>query len=104
MILHHNKELLEEAIRAAALKLSLPVEYVEKDYWVTYALKNLANSNLANDIVFKGGTSLSKAYGLISRFSCSAQKLYAKTLLGYSNKEITKAVQEGALIEVENNG
>lgn len=69
MLLHENKDALEQAIRATALSLSLPIEYIEKDYWVTYALKNLALSNIGEDIVFKGGTSLSKAYNLISRFS-----------------------------------
>ena len=69
MLLHKDEGALEEAIRATAISLSLPVEYVEKDYWVTFALKTLALSNIGDEIVFKGGTSLSKAYRLISRFS-----------------------------------
>jgi len=69
VLLHKDKEALEQAIRATAKHLSLPIEYVEKDYWVTYALKALALSDISDDIVFKGGTSLSKAYNLISRFS-----------------------------------
>ena len=69
MLLHHSQNKLEEAIRATAQSLSLPVTYVEKDYWVTLALKVLAHSSIKEDIVFKGGTSLSKAYKLISRFS-----------------------------------
>jgi|TARA_B110000967_G_scaffold8973_1_gene8972 hypothetical protein len=69
VLLHKDKEALEEAIRATAQHLSLPIEYVEKDYWVTYALKELASSSIGEHIVFKGGTSLSKAYSLISRFS-----------------------------------
>ena len=69
MLLHKDEGALEEAIRATANSLSLPIEYVEKDYWVTFALKTLALSNMGDEIVFKGGTSLSKAYNLISRFS-----------------------------------
>ncbi len=69
MLLHQNVEALEEAIRATANHFSLPVEYVEKDYWVTFALKKLADSSFRDYIVFKGGTSLSKAYRMISRFS-----------------------------------
>ncbi|WP_257174329.1 nucleotidyl transferase AbiEii/AbiGii toxin family protein [Colwellia sp. M166] len=69
MLLHEDKKALEEAIRATAKHLSLPIEYVEKDYWVTYALKELASSDICDEIVFKGGTSLSKAYSMISRFS-----------------------------------
>ncbi len=69
MKLHEDEKALEEAIRATANHLSLPITYVEKDYWVTKALKELAFSNVGEDIVFKGGTSLSKAYDLIARFS-----------------------------------
>ena len=69
MLLHSDQVALQEAIRAAAKHLTLPIEYVEKDYWVTYALKALSESDISEDIVFKGGTSLSKAYSMISRFS-----------------------------------
>lgn len=69
MHLHTDRGIFEDAIRATAQYLSLPTSYVEKDYWVTMALKALANSDISDTIVFKGGTSLSKAYGLISRFS-----------------------------------
>lgn len=41
---------------------------VEKDYWITLILRGLVK-NFGNLIVFKGGTSLSKAYKLIDRFS-----------------------------------
>lgn len=69
MELHNERGTFEEAIRATAQHLSLPMSYVEKDYWVTLALKALASSDIGESIVFKGGTSLSKAYGLIYRFS-----------------------------------
>jgi len=69
MRLHNDLKVLEEAIRATAVHFSLPVTYIEKDYWVTRALKALADSAISDEIVFKGGTSLSKAYKLISRFS-----------------------------------
>jgi len=43
---------------------------VEKDYWVTWVLKRLfEDTELGSSLTFKGGTSLSKAYGLINRFS-----------------------------------
>ena len=41
---------------------------VEKDYWVTEALRAIA-ATYGDGVVFKGGTSLSKAWGLIHRFS-----------------------------------
>ncbi len=43
---------------------------VEKDFWVSFTLQMLfSHSKLANILVFKGGTSLSKAFGIIKRFS-----------------------------------
>lgn len=61
MRLHNDLKVLEEAIRATAVHFSLPVTYIEKDYWVTRALKALAGSAINEEVVFKGGTSLSKA-------------------------------------------
>jgi hypothetical protein len=49
--------------------MDIPAIYVEKDYWMTYALYILFNDPIGKDIIFKGGTSLSKCYQLIDRFS-----------------------------------
>ncbi|WP_439234879.1 nucleotidyl transferase AbiEii/AbiGii toxin family protein [Lonepinella koalarum] len=69
MKLHENPELFQQAIRYTADSLKILPIYVEKDYWVTYALWVLFSSEVAAKIVFKGGTSLAKCYGLIDRFS-----------------------------------
>lgn len=69
MNLHINKKLFKEAILAASQHFNIREVYIEKDYWVTYILHNLANSSLKEKVVFKGGTSLSKVYRLIDRFS-----------------------------------
>ncbi len=69
MTLHTDKELFKELIDATAKDLNLPSLYIEKDYWVTYILKNLSNSEYSDIAIFKGGTSLSKAYKIIDRFS-----------------------------------
>ena len=42
---------------------------IEKDFWVCWALAVLFRSPFANSLVFKGGTSLSKVFGAIDRFS-----------------------------------
>ena len=42
---------------------------IEKDYYVTEALRAIALSNTNDIIIFKGGTSLSKGWNLIQRFS-----------------------------------
>ena len=54
---------------ASALK-SMPVEVVEKDFWVCWVLSRLFRApDMSRKILFKGGTSLSKVFGLIERFS-----------------------------------
>lgn len=54
-----------------AVRLGTPLRNVEKDFWVCFVLDLLFNGRAANEprLLFKGGTSLSKAYDLISRFS-----------------------------------
>ena len=69
MNLHQNKEAFAELIEATGKTLGMRQIYVEKDYWMTMALKFLSESSYVEDVVFKGGTSLSKAYQLIQRFS-----------------------------------
>jgi len=69
MRLHEDTDAFAELIANAAETIGLPQVYVEKDYWVTRALKSLSESPYAGQTIFKGGTSLSKAYKLIHRFS-----------------------------------
>ncbi|MDR0932687.1 MAG: nucleotidyl transferase AbiEii/AbiGii toxin family protein [Victivallales bacterium] len=54
----------------AAAQLRIPVEMVEKDFWVCWTLKKLFDDReLSKKLRFKGGTSLSKVFHLIHRFS-----------------------------------
>lgn len=69
MTLHRNPDLFRNAILLTAAAQGLSQGLIEKDYWVTWVLRNLADSSLASEVVFKGGTSLSKAYRLVDRFS-----------------------------------
>lgn len=70
MKLHEYKEPFENAIRAASDYYKIAEVFIEKDYWVTYALKQIFNNPNSKEIaVFKGGTSLSKCHKLIDRFS-----------------------------------
>ncbi len=69
MRLHENIALYKDAIRFTAQEMKLRPEYVEKDYWVTFALFTIFNNEIGKDTVFKGGTSLSKCYQMIDRFS-----------------------------------
>lgn len=67
MFLHNDRELFSEVIYSTAAALEMPVAIVEKDYYVTMILKQLAEN--VPECVFKGGTSLSKCFHVINRFS-----------------------------------
>lgn len=69
MRLHEDKAVFKDAVSITAQRLGLPEIYVEKDYWVTFALHRIFTSPLADSTVFKGGTALAKCFSLISRFS-----------------------------------
>ena len=61
MKLHTSHELFQDAIVATAQYLGISEIYVEKDYWVSYALKQIFTDKITKELaVFKGGTSLSK--------------------------------------------
>ena len=68
MTFHNDKEFVD-AIDAASQHFNINSVLIEKDYWVCYVLKNLSQSEYMNKVVFKGGTSLSKAFNCIERFS-----------------------------------
>ncbi len=58
-----------DALNAAANTSGLLPHLLEKDIWVVWSLRHLFAGPYAEHLVFKGGTSLSKAYGVIRRFS-----------------------------------
>jgi predicted nucleotidyltransferase component of viral defense system len=76
-----------ELITLVSKNKNLPVISVEKDYWVTFLLRELVNSKFNEEIVFKGGTCLSKAWKLIDRFSEDIDLLLIET-------EITKSTTQ----------
>ena len=63
----HNHPQFAELMRIVAQEKSIDPALVEKDYWIMHCLYGLQKLGLTFQL--KGGTSLSKAYGLISRFS-----------------------------------
>ncbi len=59
-----------EVFQAVSVSMGLRPEIIEKDFWVCFMLKHLFHEcKYAGAFVFKGGTSLSKAYSVIERFS-----------------------------------
>lgn len=105
MKLHLTND-FKDAIFAASEHFKIREAYIEKDYWVTYVLKNLSHSIFKEKVVFKGGTSLSKAYKCIERFSEDIDlAILGDEDLGDSKrktlmKDIEKSISQGlSLIE-----
>ena len=74
MRIHENKQLFADAINAASRPkneggLGIKSIFIEKDYWICRSLKLMTEGDKDGKAVFKGGTSLSKAYGIGARFS-----------------------------------
>ena len=108
MILHQNNKLFSETLKYASQFLNIKLEFIEKDYWITLVLNRLASSEYSNEAVFKGGTSLSKGYNIIERFSEDVDIAIMninnksgneiKTMIRNIEKEISKE-----LIEIQDN-
>ena len=95
----------------AGINRGLPVEAIEKDWWITMALKALFGASFAENMVFKGGTSLSKGWNIIERFSEDIDLAIDRTLFGfggeltkkqikYLRKESAKYIRETVLTEL----
>jgi hypothetical protein len=92
MKLHQNAKLFSDAVRVTAQKLNIPPEFVEKDYWVTYALFIIFSNEIGKDTVFKGGTALSKCYNMIERFSEDIDLVVFRRE-GESNNKLTTKIK-----------
>ena len=92
MKLHLDKKLFRQAIQFTSDQMQIPAIFVEKDYWVTYALYTIFNDKIGNDTVFKGGTALSKCYNIIERFSEDID-LFVLRREGESNNKLTTKIR-----------
>ena len=93
MKLHENKTLFRQAVQFTSDKMEIPAIYVEKDYWVTYALHTIFNNEIGKDTVFKGGTALSKCFNLIERFSEDIDLVVLRHE-GESNNQLTNKIKK----------
>ena len=80
------EERQREAINTVALQTGLLPSSIEKDWWVTQVLKALHTLPYAEYIAFKGGTSLSKCWNLIARFSEDVDIALSREFLGFSGE------------------
>ncbi len=109
MKLHENEELFRQAVQATAERMGILDIYIEKDYWVCYALKLIFESPVKDEVIFKGGTALSKCYTYIERFSEDIDLVVIRkeeetgSQLKAKLKKITKEIG-GPFVEVEMKG
>lgn len=92
--LHNDKEKFYEAMMYTHNQTNFPYEVIEKDYYVTMLLKLL--SDKIPYIVFKGGTSLSKCYKVIKRFSEDIDITIDDNLTQGQKKRVKQAIIDSA--------
>jgi len=93
MILHKNISLFKDAVTITAQQLNLPAVYIEKDYWVTFVLHTIFHNSIGKETIFKGGTALSKCFGLVNRFSEDIDLVVLRRK-GESNNKLTNKIKE----------
>ena len=97
-ILELTIEQRREIFNQVSIEQNIPVQAVEKDWWVSVTLRAVFASPHAPHLLFKGGTSLSKGWGLIQRFSEDIDLAVDRARWGYddtiSNSQITKLRQK----------
>lgn len=87
--LKNDLKTINGSINLTAIKLNMPRSIVEKDLWVCYVLDFLFNESEYKDYYeFKGGTSLSKVYNLINRFSEDIDIVLNSKILGLNLDDV----------------
>jgi hypothetical protein len=93
MKLHLNKQLFRQAVQFTSQQMNIPEIYVEKDYWVTFALHTIFHDEIGKHTIFKGGTALSKCFNLIERFSEDIDLVVLRSD-GESNNKLTNKIKK----------
>ena len=95
-----------EVLKLLENKTGLNATSIEKDWWVTLALNALFNGLYGSHLVFKGGTSLSKCWRIIDRFSEDIDLAIDREFLGFSGKltkrEIGKKLRKASCAFIRN--
>jgi predicted nucleotidyltransferase component of viral defense system len=65
-------------------QIGLPAVAIEKDWWVVHALALIFSMDCVSALIFKGGTSLSKGWNLIQRFSEDIDLVLDRHYLGFN--------------------
>lgn len=92
--LKNSPERQRELLALVSSRSGLPAGAIEKDWWVTLALNAIFQTPWADHLVFKGGTSLSKSWGLIDRFSEDIDLVLDRSVLGYGDNLSKNKIKE----------
>lgn len=84
-----TKQKRTEVLNMATAATGLPAAAIEKDWWVTLCLRASFSLPYSSHLVFKGGTSLSKGWGLIERFSEDIDLAIDRKFFGF-DENLTK--------------
>ena len=76
----------QELLRQANIATRIAKKNIEKDWWVTQVLKAIFSLPYAEHLSFKGGTSLSKAWKVIARFSEDIDIAISREYLGFAGE------------------
>lgn len=103
IMLHQQPEIFKSAIKETADKLEIRDFFIEKDYWISLVLKRLSESKHVDSFVFKGGTSLSKGFKLINRFSedVDIAVINVNEVSGNKIKALIRAVEKEITCDLE---
>src|SRR5437867_3736960 len=93
MTLFAQLPLEERAVffRELATRRDVSLVIAEKDFWVCWTLGRLFAIAEGPELVFKGGTSLSKVFGVIDRFSEDIDLSISPALLGWKESDLDEA-------------
>jgi len=82
---HYNNDEKLVMLQQTAAAKKVVEQAVEKDWWVSAILMALSKTSCADFLQFKGGTSLSKSWGLINRFSEDIDLAISRSFFGLSD-------------------
>ena len=87
-------------LEQAAIRHNLTKQAVEKDLWVTAIIQIIFTLPCADSLVFKGGTSLSKVWGLINRFSEDIDLAIDRTIFNLDGELTKKKVKRLRKVDI----
>ena len=83
-----------QLFQETASRRGVRIEIIEKDFWVCWTLKNLFDlPEIGEHFIFKGGTSLSKVFQVIERFSEDIDVSINRDYLGFDGEEDPENVE-----------